>query len=277
MVQRPFFFRDPRMAASTTLADRLIARFQKIDTGPPSWAWPFKPAIPLVGRRYKPGRSLLVYASAENLNSPTKEGLREYFQEPVAWNRYRVRYDADDRGSKDAFFPHVGIRPVTDGGLLAAALLVSDKLGLPTAAKPRTFLERIAVSNWCKFSIRSNTNHDYIANLNKLIESLPFVIGELAELRPAVVLLPKKLWEKPVLRAAMRGASPWTRFLPIWQFNTTVVNTRLGEYRHQAERMRRKKAGTALAEWMANLHGFNKRNAWRFIAMLETAIRDSHS
>jgi hypothetical protein len=253
------------------LADKLIERFKATFTESPEWAWQFEPSIPLIGRHCKPGRGLLVYASAENLNTTTEQERRLYFREPAVWTRYRTRYEGQGR-TGSSFFPDVGIQPVNDGGLFAAALFVSERLRLPTAAKPRTFLEKIAVSNWCKFSIKSGTNRDYIGDLKKLIESLPYVVGELAELRPAVALLPRSVWDKPVLRAAMHGASPWTRFLPVPQFNATVVNVHLAKHKGASARLRRKMAGTALAKWMANLHGFCEENAWRYIAFLDEAV-----
>lgn len=145
-------------------------------------------------------------------------------------------------------------------------------MALPTAARPRTFLEKIAVSNWCKFTIEDKINQDYIGNPGKLTDSLPFVVAELVELRPAVVLLPRQLWRRRVLRAAMTGATPWTEFLPAPQFNATVVNTHLRQYAARARRLRQAKAGTPLATWMANLIGFREENAWRYIAFLESTL-----
>ena len=255
------------------LTQRLIRRFRAAFTKPPDWAWQFPPPVPFVGSRYKPGRGLLVYASAENLSWLNGIETPWYFGEPDAWNRYRVQHDADVRNSKDRYFPDVGIQPATDGGLFAAALFVADQVGLPPTANPRTFLERIAVSNWCKFTIKSADNRDYIGHLGKLTDSLQYVVAELVELRPAVVLLPQQVWRRPVLRAAMRGASPWTRFLPVHQFNATVVNTHLQQYAARAGRLRQARAGTLLAKWMAKLVGFREENAWRYIAFLDGVLR----
>jgi hypothetical protein len=265
------------VATPLPLAERIIDRFKATFIEPPSWAWPYQPSIPLVGRNYKPGCSLLVYASAENLRFLSGNKPPWYFKEPHVWNRYRIQCDTGVRDSHDKFFPDVGIQPVTDGGLFAAARFASERLGLPTAVKPRTFLERIAVSNWCKFTIRRKArersrNYDYIGDLAKLIDSLPFVVGELVELQPAWVLLPKQVWHKPVLQAAMRGASPRTEFLPVYQFNATVVNTHLRKYTTEAERCCKRFAGTPLGKWMANLGGYNERNAWRYIAHLDARI-----
>jgi hypothetical protein len=167
----------------------------------------------------------------------------------------------------------VGIQPVTDGGLFAAGLFVAERLGLPMAARPRTFLERIAVSNWCKFTIEDKMNRDYIGHLGKLTDSLPFVVAELVALRPAVVLLPQQVWRRRVLRAAMTGASPWSQFLPVPQFNATAVNVHLVEYAARARRLRPARTGAPLAKWMANLVGFRQENAWRYIAFLDGVLR----
>ena len=248
---------------------QLIRRFKSTFTTIPKWAWQFPPTIPLIGQQFKPGKGLLIYASAENLSwmhdadTPARFSGKE-----TAWNRYRVRYEETGKHS-DSFFPDVGIQPVTDGGLFAAGLFVSQKNGLPVRAKPRTFLEQIAVSNWCKFSIKSVTNRDYINNVDKLTESLPFVVGELAVLQPKVALVPKAIWKRPLLRAAMRGSSPETLFLPVPQFNATVVNTHLRKYDRPAADLKRQHRNTPLADWMENLSRLNKSHAWRYLAMLD--------
>ncbi len=195
----------------------------------------------------------------------------------ATWNRYRLRYEEPGRKSTD-FFPDVGIQPVTDGGLFAAGLFVASTLALPTRKTPRGFLETISVSNWCKFSIRSARNQGYIADVKKLTRSLPYVVGELTVLRPAVLLVPKALWRHPILRAAMRGASPRTQFLPVPQFNPRVVNIRLRKYDRGVVTLLRRYAGMPIEEWMANVSGYRERNAWRYLAMLHklTATRRMH-
>ena len=212
----PFCFWDDMQKA-------LIQRFKDTFSGIPKWAWPFKPSIPLVGKNYKPGKGLLIYASAENLSWFNKTTVPERFRSEDAWNRYRVVYEQNGRDSED-FFSDIGIRPMNDGGLFAAGLFVANKYRLQKRAKPRSFLETIAVANWCKFSIRSGTNRDYIRDVKKLTASLPFVVGELAVLQPAVVLIPKPMWIHPILQAAMRGALPKSEFLPVPQFNANVGN-----------------------------------------------------
>lgn len=255
------------------MQDLLIQRFKDTFTDMPKWAWPFHPPIPLVGRNYEPDKGLLIYASAENLSWLNKETTPSRLVTDEAWNRYRVQYEKDGRHS-EAFFPDVGIQPVTDGGLFAAGLFVAEQVGLPFRRTPRAFLETIAVTNWCKFSIRSANNQDYIADVKKLTASLPFVVGELALLRPAIVLIPKSVWRHPILQAAMRGAAPRSRFLPIPQFNSTVVNCHLVEHDKAATRLRRRLIDTPLHLWMDQLERMNRDNAWRYIAMLDELLAD---
>lgn len=245
----------------------LIRRFQTTCNGIPEWAWPFNPPIPMIGKDYRPSQGLLIYASAENLSWLTEQDAPTRFRNRNSWNRYRVKYDTIGRSSPD-FFPTLGIQPLDDGGLLAAGLFIAQKLCLNCPIQPRPFLEKNAVSNWCKFSIRSSTNRDYITDTKKLTTSLPFVISELAVLQPAAVLVPKQIWKHPILSAAMRGASPWSKFIPIPQFNSRVINCHLTSYDRQARLLQRQSAGTPLAEWMSKLRSVKLKNAWRYMAML---------
>jgi len=250
------------------LATQLIRRFKDTFNGLPKWAWPVKPPIPLVGKRYKPGKGLLIYASAENLSWFHNEPVPVRFSGNKAWNRYRICYEKRGRNSDD-FFPDVGIQPMTDGGLFAAGLFVAQKTGLQQRVKPRTFLETIAASNWCKFSIRAKGNRDYIYDVKKLANSLPYVVGELALLQPAVVLVPKPAWAHLLLQVAMRGVSPRSRFLALPQFNANVVNCHLESYEGAARRLRKHLRGTPLVCWMEKLRRVNRDNAWRYIALLD--------
>ncbi|MBN2128391.1 MAG: hypothetical protein JW741_02805, partial [Sedimentisphaerales bacterium] len=116
--------------------------------------------------------------------------------------------------------------------------------------------------------VKSQTNRDYIGNLSMLTESLPFVVGELVELRPAVVLMPNAVWKKAVLRAALCGAAPWSRFIPAPQFNATVVNVHLARHEQEAQRLRRRSRGSQLERWMTQLRRIPPGNAWRYLAYL---------
>ena len=269
----PLFWGTMRTAKiqSIPLAHDLIQRFQDTCTGIPKWAWPFKPSIPLVGKNYRPGRSLLIYASAENLTWANKKEIPERFTNEDSWNRYRVQYEEAGRCSTN-FFPSLGIQPASDGGLFAAGWFVADKLGLEVQPTPRAFLETIALTNWCKFSIRSENNRDYIGNIKLLTDSLPFVVGELAVLQPVVALVPKAIWKHPLLSAAMRGASPKTKFIPIMQFNATVVHCKLESFSTHTDQLQNQFTDTPLDKWMNHLRSMNHEYAWRYIAMLASMI-----
>ena len=101
--------------------------------------------------------------------------------------------------------------------------------------------------------MKSKKNRDYISDTKKLTESLPFVLGELALLQPKTVLLPKQLCRHDIFTAAMFGVSPKTLFLPVPQFNATVVNTHLKKYDKDAAKLKRKFKGSSLARWMESV------------------------
>lgn len=246
----------------------LEASFRTLFTGPPSWAWPLDPSIPFVGTRYQRGRSLLIYASAENFVWMKKGTVPARYTDKRSWNRYRAAYEGEGRESS-AFFPTVGIAPVSNGALLTAGAFVAERLRLPTRKTPRAFLETLAVTNWCKFTIKAGRNVDYLGDTRKLTASLPYVVAELATLRPKVALVPKIIWRHPILRACMRGATPYTRFLPVPQFNPRVVNIHLARFDDATRAIAAHSAGTTVDRWMSELKGFRLSNAWRYLAMLE--------
>ena len=108
-----------------------------------------------------------------------------------------------------------------------------------------------------------------LPNSKRLAASLAFVVTELTVLQPAAVLLPGSIWRNPILRAAMQGASPWTRFVPAYQFHGQVIHGRaLAKYERPARRLERQHAGTPLAVWMDHLRAVNRQHAWRYLAML---------
>lgn len=259
---------------ANTLSSTLIGRFRATFDGKPDWAWPFVPSIPFVGRHYRQGSGILIYASAENFTWLDRKTPPEWLADDDAWNRYRVQYEMLGRSSAD-FFPWVGIQPVTDGGLLVAALFVAEQLGHELPTEPRSLLEHISLSNWCKFTIKiPGKNKDYVGNLKRSIPSLPYVLGELNELQPALVLVPVKAWNRDLFRAVMRGASPSTRFIPVHQFNGRVVSVRLHRFDSRAQELHRRYAGKPLGEWMGRLRRVNGEHAWRYIALLHEALSE---
>jgi hypothetical protein len=259
--------------STKALVKQLKRSFKSHIDSPPAWAWPFVPSIPFVGDAYEPGKCMLIYASAENLNWMNKKaGVPDRFTSSAAWDRYRQVYEDVGRDS-DAFFPDVGIQPFTDGGLPYAGLFVASKMGLPTNELPRDFIKTIAFTNWAKFSIKTDKrNVDYISKQPKLNASLPLVLTELSILQPGVVLIPQAVWSLDFYAAAMQGITPDTKFLPIPQFNATVVNVHLQKYATLAKELRGGPPVESLGQWMENLSGFNVGNAWRFIGLLESQV-----
>ena len=264
------------MADTPNLRRSLVAAFKRIHDasgGTPEWAWPFRPPIPLVGDAYRTGKSLLVYASAENLSWLNEEdAVPLRFTSEKAWDRYRHCLAEMERRGPRGFFPNVGIQPLTDGGLLAAALHLAGRIGLPQRREPRAFVSTVALSNWCKFTVRSDGNKDYAGDRNRLLASLPYVVAELSVLRPAAVLLPVAIWRRRALSTAMLGASPSTRFVPAYQCNAGVINRTLKKKHRAGLRLMREHEGTALGEWMSRVERVNTTYAWRYLAHLDECL-----
>ena len=75
------------------LVGELFERFKTHYTGPPPWAWPYRPSIPLIGEGYVPGKSLLVYASAENLSWMNDNRVPARFTD-IQWSGYRALFSS---------------------------------------------------------------------------------------------------------------------------------------------------------------------------------------
>ena len=258
---------SPAPKGVVALRSALLTDFRTLHSAPPDWAWAYPPPIPFVGREYELGKSLLIYASAENFAWVFKKPVPSRYTTERAWDRYRAAYEDEGRDS-DAFFPIVGMAPIEKGGLLTAARFVAEKLGLPVRDEPRAFLETVAVTNWCKYVIKAEKNEDYVGDIEKLTESLPFVVTELAVLRPAVVLLPHRIWRARSLAAAMRGAAPRTQFLPAPQCNPRVAKDHLGHCEADAKSLRNSLQDTVLGDWVAHIQDFEGTGAWRYLGCL---------
>jgi hypothetical protein len=265
VVRRSFFIGVTVAAALASLSSTLIETYKQIHSrdGVPSWAWNFPPSIPLIGKDFEPGKGLLIYGSAENLSWMNRKPIPPRFLNDHAWNRYRVVYEEEGRGT---FFPGVGIKPVSEGGLLSAGLYISERFGLPVSPNPHDFLEQTSVTNWSKFTIKSETNEDEVKDPTKLARSLSYVVSELMVLRPAVATLPSAFWKNPLIHAAMTGASPHTCFIPLYQCGSRVINRHLKDRIGEAERCRRLSKGTALEKWLMNIGKRIGIDPWRYIA-----------
>ena len=202
------------------------------------------------------------------------------FKNDRAWNRYRAVYEED---GQDTFFPSVGIKPVSEGGLLAAGLYISERLGLPVSSDPHDFLEQISVSNWSKFTIKSKTNKDEVRDPKILARSLSYVVSELIVLRPAIATLPCALWNNPLICTAV-----WTkRCFPkrftdeniIAALQSQIVvsglyNRNLRNRIREAGKSRRLSNGTALEKWLTNIGKRIGTDPWRYIAYVADVLKE---
>ena len=59
------------------------------------------------------------------------------------------------------------------------------------------------------------------------------------------------------------------------QFNAQVVNIHLAKHDRAAQALRRRLAGTPLADWMAHLRSVREQHAWRYMAMLDAFVESA--
>jgi len=257
----------------------------KRDNGIPDWAWKYSPPVPFVGRNYKKGEGLLVYASAENL-SWTKTGKPEHFSDDEKaytrrWDFYTdyLHHCNRYKGMFDGEGTHVGIGPFDSGGLLVAARVVSKHFGLPMSDEPDKFLEMLAVTNWCKFTIlcMAFVNHDYADNVEKLKYSLPYVSKELSMLNPAKVIMPATTYKRKTIRDAIKKECDAP--IPLYQFSTRVLDHKcLVKCVDKGPRLKSETEASdpVLADWMAKIgvSGAYKEKSWGYLAHVKSVLRE---
>lgn len=207
-------------AGGSALAAALLRRYRDLGAERPSpvWAAGFPASIPFIGGEFGVAGDpkVLVYASAENLNSAPDDDSRFHHPE-LALNRHRVAFD---RSVDEPAGPEVGIAPFDRGGLLVGAALLRSWIDGREFADRHTFTETVAVGNLSKFSVK---NAEGRANVDvgdlHLRDSLKFVAADLEVLRPNWVILAKPADATiivPVTRAAtLVGA----RVIPMYQFH----------------------------------------------------------
>ena len=261
------------------LVQDLVGKFkQLLERCPiPPWAFQYKPAVPFVGKDYESGPRILVYGSAEHLGSwaekvtffkdPEKAFLRRWH-----WRQY---YSQHPEKQHQFFGPGIGIEPFDTGGLLVAAYYVARRLGMATRNTPQDFVETLAVSNWCKFSI-SPRSKDYADNPAKLKPSFAYVVEEIKLLKPSVVILPHKTYQcqKKATDEACREKPRF--FVPVPQFAYWVINHHLKPFAPRASEMRAEMDRTepTIAKWMGEItvRGAKKGNHWRFLAAVADVL-----
>jgi hypothetical protein len=256
------------------IVESLIGRYQTLVEAPPEWAYRLSPSIPFVGEEYfNSSRKLAVYASAENLShyERGKTPIPDYHHDERVWNRHRAARDSSD----NRFFPFVHIAPVEKGGLLVAALFVTQLLGEePDTASPSELLESLVVANVGKFSIRTGgkANRDYASNMTYLQDSLPLFETDLECLMPDILVIPKTIFRHSQVQRIVRRAAPNVMVIPVPQFIPQVLNMHLQPREGRAVCLRQELRGSKIEAWIGSLKGVKREYVYRYLAELERII-----
>lgn len=218
-----------------TITTNLIMKYSIIQSrfGLPQWAYQLPAPIPFVGKNY--GNKLpktVVYASAENLTY-----LRHYpdaslhsFSEEEARNRHRVFYAK----YPDKEFPYIHLQPINNGSLLTTSMLIHHLLDYDYSFdKPHDYIETICCANVGKFSINERINVDYASDPSYLKESIQYLLADLEELKPEIIILPKSMfesvskvkdWKEILLNVEIDHS---VKFILLPQITPTVINCHL--------------------------------------------------
>lgn len=212
------------MSIINKIEQQLVHRYKRVfdHCSFPTWAYQYYPSVPHVGNNIIASKvKCLVYGSAENLtytrNKPN-EKINRLNEEQWYRHRYFRKYDN--------YFPHAHIQPVKNGSLLIAARYILALLGYDTqfSNEPKKFIEEIAVGNFGKYSIDSETNKDYADKYKYLKASLEYVSIDLEVIEPDILILPRKIYEflgirKVILSSLKQGS----RIVPIYQTNRLSI------------------------------------------------------
>lgn len=249
------------------LAQTLLQRYREIGLRPPSWSWHYPPSIPFIGTHYKPG-GILVYASAENLSHYERnpEWIPPFMKDKRVLNRHRAAHAA--RGT---FFSHIHIHPFDDGKLIIALQYYLMKHHQPKVMykNPKVLLEHIAAANFSKFSIRSNGNRDFAGNMPKLAASMAYVSADLKTLSPAIIIMPRSIWNHQATSTMIRQAVPDARVIALPQFTPQVANIHLREHAAAAKRLRASLGRSIIEKWVEKVPGYAPGYFYRFLVEID--------
>ncbi|QDU80498.1 hypothetical protein Pla110_22280 [Polystyrenella longa] len=253
----------------------LLEAYAEVGTDPPDWAYPSHASIPFIGKNYGRWNGVIVYASAENLAQYEREPetLPDYFNDDRILNRHRTAFECD---SNRNFFRHVHMAPFDNGSLIVAASYFIWRQHGEMIDEPVDLLESIAVANFCKYSISGKVNKDYAGDTIKLTHSIPYVMADVGQLQPSVVLMPNSILKKKAVRDSVREAFPHTSFVGIPQFNSTVVNTHLKKHADRAAQLEVELEGTSLARWIDNLTGYASGYPYRYLVEIDEVLAGSN-
>ena len=204
------------------------------------------PSIPFIGKCYEKTR-ILLYASVENLND--YDGRLD--DNNIAENRHRFWFD----NYSNRFFPNFHIEPVSNGALVNIIGYISIKLFPENKFDtPKELLERVAIANFGKFSIRVEAkmkNIDYAGDYKKLFKSFEYVKADLELLRPNILILPERIFRDTRIKEMIKSIIPNALIIPIIQITPTTINTKLAK---EYIRKPQNEIGI-LNEWHKNING----------------------
>lgn len=252
------------------LAESLMKRYREQFKRFPSWAYPLWPSIPFVGDAYEESNpKIALYASAENLTHyEIGEELPDFCQGDRAWDRHRGAFEA----GWDKFFPQLHIAPVENGSLLCAALyLLQEHLGSELPETPRDLVDRLAIANVAKFSIRTDggPNVDYAGSRRHMKASLDYFRTDLDVLKPDLLILPKSIWRQPEVTEIVESAASRPVVVPVPQFNATVVNVHLARHGDRALALEERLRETQVGRWTDQLRGYRTGYPYRYYAEID--------
>jgi hypothetical protein len=215
------------MSIINEVEQRLVDRYKGVFDQHrfPTWAYQYYPAAPHVGNNIIASNvRCLVYGSAENLTYARDKPNEEINKlNEAQWYRHRYFRKYDN------YFPHAHIQPIKNGSLLIATRYILALLGYDAkfSNEPKEFIEEIAVGNFGKYSIDSETNKDYADKYKYLKASLEYVSIDLDVIEPDILILPRKIYElssiRKVILASLKQGS---RIVPIYQTNRLAIGGR---------------------------------------------------
>ena len=207
--------------------------------------------IPFVGKNYtKQSKKVLLYASAENLMyyKHREKCWYDLADDEFAKNRHRKCFDKAAAEGKE-FYPSVHIAPIQDGSLALATMYIYSRIIKDVELKPTEFLENIALANYCKFSIETNSaNIDYANDFNKLKELRKYIEADIGILNPDFIIMPKKIYDTE--RVFINSIKGNATIIPINQINASVINRHIAR---RNERYDKDKLTPAMLEWYNHL------------------------
>lgn len=231
--------------------------------------------IPFVGRKYTQQEvKILLYASAENLTG--YDGYLDADEDAV--NRHRNFFEWSTVKA-DTFFPNVHIQPVNDGCLPIVALYLYMKFHTVDWITPAEFLEKIALANYCKYTIQPDMtngrakNQDYASDKELLSQSHAYIKADIEVLKPDYIIMPKMIyWADREFIDQVKGSA---RIIPIYQMNARNINLRIKKYSHTAVT----ELSPVLSEWYNHLEangikGKTKENFLSVFAYLDDVFQN---